>query len=61
MSGRCLFYTMGAIFKQHNFLVGVSVDDRRERHDAYRVNKGGADRDDPVVRGLDYFKKNEEN
>ena len=52
---------MGAIFKQHNFLVGVSVDDRRERHDAYRVNKGGADRDDPVMRGLDYFKKNEEN
>jgi uncharacterized protein len=31
----------GAFFKEHNFLVGLSVDGLREMHDAYRVDKGG--------------------
>lgn len=31
-----------AFFKQHNFLVGLSVDGPKKLHDAYRVNKGGA-------------------
>ena len=31
-----------AFFKQHKFLVGLSVDGPKEMHDAYRVNKGGA-------------------
>ncbi|GAB4530217.1 MAG: anaerobic sulfatase maturase [Anaerolineae bacterium] len=40
-----------AFFKEHNFLVGVSVDGPRELHDAYRVNKGGQGSFDQVMRG----------
>jgi uncharacterized protein len=40
-----------AFFKQHNFLVGLSVDGPRELHDAYRVNKGGQGSFDQVMRG----------
>ncbi len=38
-------------FKQHNFLIGLSVDGPREIHDLYRVNKGGAGSFDQVMRG----------
>ncbi len=48
-----------AFFKQHNFLVGISVDGPRELHDAYRVNKGGEGSFDQVMRGLDYLKKHQ--
>lgn len=30
-----------AFLKEHNFLVGISLDGPRDLHDAYRVNKGG--------------------
>ncbi len=40
-----------AFFKQHNFLVGLSVDGPKEMHDAYRVNKGGAGSFDQVIAG----------
>lgn len=30
-----------AFFKNHNFLVGLSMDGPKEIHDTYRVNKGG--------------------
>jgi uncharacterized protein len=48
-----------AFFKQHNFLVGLSVDGPQEMHDAYRVNKGGAGTFDQVMRGLAYLKKHQ--
>lgn len=38
-------------FKQHNYLVGLSIDGPREMHDAYRVNKQGGGSFDDVVRG----------
>ena len=38
-------------FKQHGFLVGLSVDGPQEMHDAYRVNKGGKGSFDRVMRG----------
>jgi uncharacterized protein len=38
-------------FKQHNFLVGLSVDGPKEFHDAYRVNKGGQGSFNQVMRG----------
>jgi uncharacterized protein len=38
-------------FKQHNFLVGLSVDGPKELHDAFRVNKGGQGSFDQVMRG----------
>ena len=37
--------------KEHEFLVGISVDGPREMHDAYRVNKGGAGSFDEVMGG----------
>ena len=40
-----------AFFKEHNFLVGLSVDGPKEMHDAYRVNKGGDGSFDQVMRG----------
>jgi uncharacterized protein len=49
----------GAFFKQHNFLVGISIDGPREMHDAYRVNKGGQGSFDQVLRGLDFLKKHQ--
>ena len=40
-----------AFFKEHSFLVGLSVDGPREMHDALRVDKGGRGTFDDVVRG----------
>jgi uncharacterized protein len=41
-----------AFFKQHDFLVGISIDGPRAMHDAYRVDKGGQPTFDKVMRGL---------
>jgi uncharacterized protein len=46
-----------AFFKQHNFLVGLSVDGPRELHDKYRVDKGGRGTFDQVMRGWNSLKK----
>ncbi len=48
-----------AFFKEHNFLIGLSLDGTREMHDAYRVNKSGQGSFDQVMRGLDYLKKHQ--
>ncbi len=40
-----------AFLKEHDFLVGLSVDGPKELHDAYRVNKGGEGSFDEVMRG----------
>jgi len=49
----------GAFLKEHNFLVGLSVDGPRELHNAYRVNKGGKGSFDQVMRGWEILRKNE--
>ena len=41
-----------AFFREHNFLVGVSIDGPRQMHDAFRVDKAGKPTFDRVVRGL---------
>jgi uncharacterized protein len=46
-----------AFFKEHNFLVGISIDGPREMHDIYRQDKGGAPTFDKVLRGLSFLKK----
>ena len=46
-------------FKQHGFLVGLSVDGPRELHDRYRVDKGGKGTFDQVMRGWELLKKHE--
>jgi serine-type anaerobic sulfatase-maturating enzyme len=40
-----------AFFKQHNYLVGISIDGPRELHDAYRIDKQGEGSFDDVLRG----------
>lgn len=46
-------------FKQHGFLVGLSIDGPREIHDAYRVDKRGKGTFDNVMRGWEFLKKYE--
>jgi uncharacterized protein len=50
-NGTMLDDAWAAFFKEHNFLVGLSVDGPRELHDAYRVDKGGAGSFDRVMGG----------
>ncbi len=47
----CLF------FKQHNFLVGLSVDGPRELHDTYRVDRRGKGTFDLVMKGWQHLRK----
>jgi uncharacterized protein len=46
-----------AFFKQHNFLVGLSVDGPREIHDAYRVDRRGRGTFDLVMQGWNCLRK----
>lgn len=46
-----------AFFKEHNFLIGLSVDGTQEMHDAYRVDKGGKGTFRRVMRGWDSLQK----
>jgi len=41
-----------AFFREHGFLVGISVDGPAALHDAYRVDKGGKPTHARVMRGL---------
>jgi uncharacterized protein len=43
-------------FKEHDFLIGLSVDGPEELHDAYRVNKGGKGSFNQVMRGWKLLK-----
>ena len=45
-----------SFFKEHNFLVGLSVDGPRELHDAYRVDKRGEGSFDRVMAGHRHLK-----
>jgi uncharacterized protein len=46
-----------AFLKEHNFLVGVSIDGPRQLHDVYRVDKGGQPTFDRVMRGIRLLQK----
>jgi uncharacterized protein len=46
-------------FKEHNFLIGISIDGPRELHDVYRVDKGGAPTFDKVMRGIRLLQEHE--
>lgn len=46
-----------ALFKENDFLVGLSIDGPRELHDAYRVDKGGRPTFDRVMHGMETLKR----
>lgn len=50
---------MAHFFKEHKFLVGLSVDGPREMHDAYRVDKGGKGTFGQVMRGWEHLRQYE--
>ncbi len=56
-NGTLIDEEFAAFFREHDFLVGISIDGPREMHDAYRVDKGGAPTFDRVMRGLGYLRK----
>jgi len=51
-NGTLLDDAWATFFKQHNFLVGISIDGPRAMHDAYRVDKGHQPTFDRVMHGL---------
>ncbi len=46
-----------AFFKEHNFLVGLSVDGPRDIHDAYRQDRAGKGTFDRVMNGWELLRK----
>ena len=48
-----------AFFKQHHFLVGLSVDGPKHMHDAYRVDKRGVGSFDQVMRGWEVLRRHQ--
>jgi uncharacterized protein len=44
-----------AFFKQHNYLIGLSIDGPRALHDAYRIDKNGEGSSDAVIRGWNFL------
>jgi uncharacterized protein len=55
-NGTLLDDEFAAFLKEHEFLVGISIDGPREIHDTYRVSKGGKPTFDRVIRGLEHLK-----
>jgi uncharacterized protein len=51
-NGTLIDDAFAAFFKEHGFLVGVSIDGPPELHDAYRVDKGGRPTLHRVLEGL---------
>jgi uncharacterized protein len=58
-NGTLLNDEWAAFFKQHNFLVGLSVDGPKHMHDAYRVNKRGAGSFDQVMHGREALRRHD--
>ncbi len=56
-NGTLLDDDWAAFFKEHDFLIGISIDGPRELHDVYRVDKGGRPTFDKVMRGLRLLQK----
>jgi len=46
-------------FKEHSFLVGISIDGPRQLHDAYRVDRGNHPTFNSVMTGVELLKKHQ--
>ena len=58
-NGTLLDDQWGVFLKEHEFLVGLSVDGPRRLHDRYRVDKRGRPTFDAVMRGLEVLRRHE--
>ena len=58
-NGTLLDDEWAAFFKEHNFLIGISLDGPRQLHDVYRLDKGGSPTFDRVLRGVHLLQKHE--
>jgi len=56
-NGTLLDDEWAAFFKEHGFLIGISIDGPQPLHDVYRVDKGGRPTFDKVMRGLHLLQK----
>jgi uncharacterized protein len=56
-NGTLLDDEWAAFFKEHTFLIGISLDGPARLHDVYRVDKGGRPTFDRVMRGLRLLQK----
>jgi len=56
-NGTLLTGEWAEFFREHGFLVGLSIDGPREIHDAYRVDKGGKGSFTRVLAGLDVLRR----
>ncbi len=55
-NGVLLNESWAAFFKEHQFLVGLSIDGPEALHNLYRRDKGGHDTFKKVVRGMEFLK-----
>jgi uncharacterized protein len=55
-NGTRLDENWASFFKEHEFLVGISIDGPGEIHDTFRVTKGGRGSFDQVMRGLGHLR-----
>lgn len=55
-NGTLLDDEWGAFLKEHDFLVGISIDGPPAMHDTYRVDKGGKPTSHRVLKGLQVLK-----
>ncbi|MCB0044425.1 MAG: anaerobic sulfatase maturase [Caldilineaceae bacterium] len=58
-NGTLLNQEWAAFLKEHDFLMGISMDGPRELHDVYRVDKGGGPTFDKVLRGIRLLQEND--
>jgi uncharacterized protein len=56
-NGTLIDDAFAAFFKEHDFLVGISIDGPPAMHDAYRVDRGGAPTFQRVARGLEHLQR----
>lgn len=58
-NGTLLDDEWGTFLREHDFLVGLSVDGPADMHDAFRVDKGGKPTFERVMRGLAVLRRHE--
>lgn len=58
-NGTLLNEDWGRFFKQHNFLIGLSVDGPQPLHDVYRVDKRGRGSFEQVMQGWNILKQHQ--